>query len=169
MQTVSLSVMSQALNLSATTQYIQHARAGIPCLARIAVLGLTLLACAFPTYATTQSDARQEQVQYECGVFTPQAVEAIYVHTESGPQHVVLRYQGAELILPYVERNGRVLTFISEGHKWEVDYPHPAVPGPLDNGRLSQRQPHQVKGWLLAIEQPLERECMAHTQVATSG
>ncbi|MGL5501012.1 MAG: hypothetical protein ACRDCK_07670 [Plesiomonas shigelloides] len=166
MQTVSFSVMSQALSLSATTQHIRHASAR--CLARCTTLGLALLACALPTYAATQSDARQEQVHYECGVFTPQAVEATYQYSESGPQHVVLRYQGEELILPYVERNGRVLTFISEGHKWEVDYPHPAVPGPLDNGRLSQRQPHQVKGWLLAIEQPLERECMAHTHVATS-
>lgn len=167
MQTVSFSVMSQALSLSATTQHIRHASARG--LTRCTALGLALLACALPTYAATQSDARQEQVHYECGVFTPQAVEATYQYSESGPQHVVLRYQGEELILPYVERDGRVLTFISEGHKWEVDYPHPAVPGPLDNGRLSQRQPHQVKGWLLAIEQPLERECMAHTQVATSG
>lgn len=160
MQTVSFSVMSRALGRYATLQHMQHAG-----LMRCTALGLTLMALALPIHAATS----QEQVHYECGVFTPQVVEATYQYNEHGPQQVILRYQGEELILPYVERNGRVLTFVSQGHKWEVDYPHPARPGPLDNGRLSQRQPHQVKGWLLAIEQPLERECMAHTQVATIG
>ncbi|MDA1380094.1 hypothetical protein PCI56_10160 [Plesiomonas shigelloides subsp. oncorhynchi] len=99
----------------------------------------------------------------------PQAVEATYQYSESGPQHVVLRYQGEELRLPYVERNGRVLTLSAKGTSGKSTTRILRSPAHWIMGRLSQRQPHQVKGWLLAIEQPLERECMAHTQVATSG
>lgn len=153
MQTVSFSVMN--------LYHRSTLRALIPPVLMTGALisGMFCLA-AFST--SVQAAHTQQQVHYECGVFTPQTVDAVYQYSEHGPQQVILRYQGEELILPYVERNGRVLTFISDKHKWEVDYPHPALPGPLDNGRLSYRQPHQVKGWLLAIEQPLERECMAH-------
>ncbi|MGL5584177.1 MAG: hypothetical protein ACRDDD_01820, partial [Plesiomonas sp.] len=71
-----------------------------------------LLAAAAPASAQNV-EVVQQQVQYSCGVFNPNPVNATYHYAGDQVTQVTLQYADQELVLPVNQAQGKTLVFSS--------------------------------------------------------
>lgn len=120
-----------------------------------------MLAVAAP--ASAESVEMVQQVQYSCGVFNPNPVNATYHYAGDQVTQVTLQYADQELVLPVNQTQGKTLVFSSSEHQWTVSKPHPDYQQthPLNDGELAQLKPHAAKGQVFAVAQKVETNCFA--------
>ncbi|MDT1011019.1 hypothetical protein RMN64_06185 [Plesiomonas shigelloides] len=121
-----------------------------------------LLAAAAPASAQNV-EVVQQQVQYSCGVFNPNSVNATYHYAGDQVTQVTLQYADQELVLPVNQAQGKTLVFSSGEHQWTVSKPHPdhQQTHPLNDGELAQLKPHAAKGQVFAVAKKMESNCFA--------